>query len=224
MNYAYLRNPPRLVETLDFGGGPLPDAASERRFTNRLHTCSAEDLRDLTIVMGGFRDGFMGHAYAICRDFPVDLRTTQDLYFREHPEGESARELVELYRHRGRKVTLIGHSWGADTAVYAVACKTAATLDLLVTLDPVSRKNAPTVAPSNVRRWVNVHLRYAAANPWNWSNIVARIGGPWEAVPAAHVNIVSPVEMVHSNAVGLLGVAFGGEISPHLPYFVTAVV
>lgn len=204
MNYSYLRNPPRLVDKLGFGGSPLPDAATERRFLNRLHTCAAEDLLDMTMVVGGFRDGLMAHAYAICRDFPPEMRAVQDIFYREHPEGAAVRELVELYRHRGRKVTLIGHSWGADAAVHAVARKTAATVDLLVTLDPVSRKRAPTASLGNVRRWVNVHLRYAEAEPWNWSNIVARIGGPWEEVPVAHVNIPSPVEMPHCDAAGLL--------------------
>lgn len=207
MNYSYLRNPPRLVEKLGFGGSPLPDAATERHFLNRLHTCADEDLLDMTMVVGGFRDGLMAHAYAICRDFPEEFRASQDIYYREHPEGKAVRELVELYRHRGRKVTLIGHSWGADAAVHAVARKTAATVDLLVTLDPVSRKRAPATAPGNVRRWVNVHLPYNAVTPWNWSNFVARIGGPWEAVPAAHVNIVSPPEIQHSDAVSLLRLA-----------------
>lgn len=203
MNYTYLRNPSRLVAHLGFGNMPLQNANTERNFLKRLHTCDDAALQDMVMVVGGFQDGRLGHAYAICQGFSEDFRTTHDVYYREHPEGIAVRELVELYKHRGRKVTLIGHSWGADAAVHAVARKTSATIDLLVTLDPVSRKHAPAVAPKNVRHWVNVYLRYAVAKTWNCSNMVARIGGPWEAVPVAHVNVPSPPEMVHHDAAGM---------------------
>lgn len=215
MNYTYTRNPWRLVEQLGFTGADIapsqytPDewclasAAAERRFMSKLHTLSAEDLRTLVVVVGGFMDGRLGHAYGICRRYPPELREVHDVYFREHPEGAAVRELVELYRHRGKRVVLIGHSWGADAAVHAVTRKTAAKVDLLVTLDPVSRKMAPAKALHNVGHWHNVHLDYRVAPYLDSSNMVARVGGPWERVAVANENIPCPLDLNHADAAAM---------------------
>lgn len=209
MNYMYLRNPERLVQNLGFvptaetnktGEARLVGRRRERAFMDALHRQEPETLRHLLIVIGGFLDGLLGHAYAICLKLPEELRATRDVYYREYYEGPDVRELVELYRHRGKNVAVIGHSWGGHAAVHTVARKTGAAIHLLITLDPVSRRGLPEKRPINVCRWVNVYVDYSQASRFARSNAVARIGGPWQRVSAAHVNTACAHRICHSRA------------------------
>lgn len=211
MNYLYQRNPERLVRKLGFvpdaaptpkpapspvfphglpaAATPLESAQLEQDFMVALHGLDEEHLGELVVVMGGFMDGSLANGYAICATYPQSLRQLHDVFYREHPEGNAVRELVELYRHRGKRVVLIGHSWGGDAVVHAVARKTRALIHLLVTLDPVSRKKAPAKPLDNVQHWLNVYVDYTTATWANSSNLTARIGGPWQFVRAAHENV-----------------------------------
>ena len=209
MNYTYLRNPERLVDALGYGSSAPPGRKAgirlsgrrhERAFMDTLHLQEAETFRDLLVVVGGFMDGLLGHAYTICLELPEDLRAGHDVYYREHYEGRDVRELVELYRHRGKSVAVVGHSWGGHAAVHNVARKTGAAIHLLVTLDPVSRRGTPEKRPINVRRWLNVYVDYSKARRLQRSNIIARIGGPWQHVSTAHVNRACDPAIDHHRA------------------------
>lgn len=220
MNISRARNPERLLLLLAPEGlVSAPDGlvvsspAAEFRFMRALHSLSAEDLRPLLVIMGGFMDAVHGNAYSILHRLSPTFRSGHDIFYREYPEAASVRELVECYASRGKSVTLIGHSWGADACVYGVASKTTAHIDRLITLDPVSRKGAPTCCPASVRHWRNIHLDYHRATWFDKSNNVARIGGPWEAVACAHENILAPQGIPHNHGVALALMAFGESMT-----------
>jgi hypothetical protein len=77
------------------------------------------------------------------------------------------------------QVTVIAHSYGADMAAQVVA--NGHSVHRLVTVDLVGwlRPDMAKIA-ANAQVWVN----YDAGNSLNsWSNIVARLGGAWDAAP-----------------------------------------
>lgn len=86
-------------------------------------------------------------------------------------------DIVNIYASKGHSVALIGHSWGGDAAVNLVARKLDAPIDLLISLDPVSRKGAPRRKIPNVRHWLNIHIDYSQSTWLDIPNLVARIGG-----------------------------------------------
>ena len=100
-------------------------------------------------------------------------------------------------------MALIGHSWGGDAAGNLVARKLDAPIDLLISLDPVSRKGAPRRKIPNVRHWLNIHIDYSQSTWLDIPNLVARIGGPWEAAENADVNVSCPPDMTHAWAWGM---------------------
>ena len=103
----------------------------------------------------------------------------QDIYYRSHDARVHIQMLMALYHAAGQRIALVGHSWGG-ASVYKAALKSAAPVDLLITLDPVSRfPLGERRKPANVRRWVNVWLDFKRADMRDSSNLTAWIGRPW---------------------------------------------
>jgi pimeloyl-ACP methyl ester carboxylesterase len=145
--------------------------------------------KPLVVFAGGFLDEALMHMYATCVQYcNAGYSAYQDIYFRPFHTPDIVRELVESYASAGQKTALIGHSWGGDAVVNGVALKTRAAIDILATLDPVSRKGAPESKPTNVGKFINVYIDYDRAALVNAPNTVARIGGPWRKVPCADEN------------------------------------
>lgn len=201
MNFTFQRNPARLLELCGFSD--IRDRAHEKAFLETLQTLDETKLRPLVLVIGGFIDQILGNSYSVSRKYPADLREKHDVWFREHYEGRAMRKLVNLYADQGKPVVLIGHSWGGDAAVNAVAKKGGAPIELLISLDPVSRKGPPRRKLPNVRHWLNIHIDYSQSTWFDIPNLVARIGGPWEHVEAADVNISCPPQLTHAWAWGM---------------------
>lgn len=201
MNFTFQRNPERL---LDLCGMPsIRDRRQEKLFMEKAAALDAQDLRPLVLVIGGFLDQVLGNSYAVSARYPADLRARHDVWFREHYESRKMRDIVNLYASKGHSVALIGHSWGGDAAVNLVARKLDAPIDLLISLDPVSRKGAPRRKIPNVRHWLNIHIDYSQSTWLDIPNLVARIGGPWEAAENADVNVSCPPDMTHAWAWGM---------------------
>ena len=53
-------------------------------------------------------------------------------------------------------------------------------VELIVTLDPVSRfgPTSDQPKPSGVKKWLNVYVNYSESQ-LGWANFVASVGGPW---------------------------------------------
>ena len=142
MNFTFQRNPERLLDLC--GLSPIRDRRQEKLFMEKAAALDARDLRPLVLVIGGFLDQILGNSYAVSARYPADLRAKHDVWFREHYESRKMRDIVNIYASKGHSVALIGHSWGGDAAVNLVARKLNAPIDLLISLDPVSRKGAVT--------------------------------------------------------------------------------
>jgi pimeloyl-ACP methyl ester carboxylesterase len=84
-------------------------------------------------------------------------------------------DLQAWIQQNGGHVTVIAHSWGADTAAQIVA--SGVHVDTLVTLDPVStsRPNLNQVA-ANSGQWLNF---VAAGGGLTVANAIAATGGAW---------------------------------------------
>lgn len=201
MNFTFQRNPERLLDLC--GLSPIRDRRQEKLFMEKAAALEAQDLRPLVLVIGGFLDQVLGNSYAVSARYPADLRARHDVWFREHYESRKMRDIVNIYASKGHSVALIGHSWGGDAAVNLVARKLDAPIDLLISLDPVSRKGAPRRKIPNVRHWLNIHIDYSQSTWLDIPNLVARIGGPWEAAENADVNVSCPPDMTHAWAWGM---------------------
>ena len=114
-------------------------------------------------------------------------------------------------------ITLIGHSYGADTAakVAAFAMETLhRTINLLVTVDPVSRfgltEHMFARIAAGTDRWVNIT---AMPETPNRSDLVAAIGGKWPASANAYADDSYTYNTNHNDFEGMLNAACGGFMS-----------
>jgi pimeloyl-ACP methyl ester carboxylesterase len=151
--------------------------------------CGCLIRKNLVIFMGGAGDSAIKIMFKVAKEYQENHHAYQDVYYRTHSSGAHVIKLVETYHAAGRKVAVIGHSWGGSSAVHAVALKTDIPIDILATLDPVGRfQRKPPAKPSGVSRFINVYINYAKADLINIPNFVARVGGAWESVPCADEN------------------------------------
>lgn len=115
----------------------------------------------------------------------------QDVCYATHASSQQIIVLVKHWYQAGQSICLVGHSWGANTALQIARQLTVETaVDLLVTLDPVSRRlfRRQQKKPYSVDKWMNVHIDYGQAS-MEYSNMVARVGGYWGDCRYADKNI-----------------------------------
>ena len=114
----------------------------------------------------------------------------QDVCYSEHGGGKVV-ALMKKWFDAKQKIVLVGHSWGGHRVICLAEENPDITIELLVTLDPVSwSKNGKQAKPKNVKRWLNVYVDYKTASWWRSDNLIARIGGPWEECQNADENII----------------------------------
>lgn len=101
-------------------------------------------------------------------------------------------------------LNLIGHSWGANAVINALIPRLHLPLNLVITLDPVSYQGPPKQRPAQILHWCNVYVDYKQSDLFNNSNLIARIGHPWQRVEQADVNIMAPKNLNHAQAWQLL--------------------
>ncbi len=207
-SYGKERNPPRLLVRFGYAS-KLRFSFEEKRFFHKLERADDSILGGLCLVMGGFMDGILGKAYSVIGHIPGQVLGMCDVYYREHDEDAAARRLILRYGRAGHPVIVIGHSWGANTAVLDVLNAPfvrRVPVQALLTLDPVGVRH-PVALPS-VRHWRNVYVDYAKAD-WSRQNNVARLGMPWGRVVQADENFVFPF-LRHADAEGMFKM-FGAD-------------
>ena len=166
----------------------------------------------LLILIGGAGDGTLRKVGQV-----VDwLRARPDAEGREvhyflHWQKGAVLDLIAAQTPT-RPIRLIGHSWGGNAAarICAVLGLQGRELDLLVTIDPVTRGIGPgflAQVKGGARRWINV--RAGGAGEFDYSDLVAAIGGPYGDAPraVADLHLVLP----HPHA------AFAAMIQCRLP-------
>jgi len=201
LSYRWRRDPEHLVEKAGLGSR-VQSWSEEKRFLDALDAMPEAELGDLCLVMGGFMDGMLGRAYRILPELPKVLGPGFDIYYREHDDRVSARRILQHYGALGRRVILIGHSWGGSSLVLDVAGHASCRhipVTALITLDPVALR-PPRFLPQ-VHRWLNIYLPYDKAR-WSRENNVARLGRPWQFLKQADINTV-PTQLRHSRALDM---------------------
>ena len=101
----------------------------------------------------------------------------------------------------GESITLLGHSYGGDTA-YLVARDCGRSIDTLITFDPVSRFTFNISMPENTQSWYNI---YVTGDNYGSGDLIADIGGQWGAVDGA-TNIAAP-DLQHGDVAGMMNYA-----------------
>ncbi|NET55428.1 MAG: hypothetical protein F6K47_04325 [Symploca sp. SIO2E6] len=126
---------------------------------------SYRSIKDLTIQYFPFTDNrlpFGGNAEAIS-------------FVNEHKE-----------KYPDSPIVLVGHSYGGDSAYEAID-DINTKVDLLVTLDPVSRIRAfERMKPEKLSRWINIWTSKSNTFP---DDFVAELGGDWDKQDKADQNI-----------------------------------
>jgi len=148
----------------------------------------------VTILIGGFMD----ESTKVARNtIPYDVYAPWD-------DQKKVESFVNELRKCccGTMITIIGHSWGADTALDVVR-NTDAGFHQLITVDAVSRgKNKDREKPENVGIWSNVY-QPNEVGPLLSDNGVARVGGHWGEIPGADENVKAPDDITHGMAGGM---------------------
>ncbi|WP_260514557.1 hypothetical protein [Serratia fonticola] len=122
----------------------------------------------------------------------VTTQRKQDVAYSEHGGG-NVPPLMKEWHTAGQKIVLIGHSWGGDRVILLAQENPDIPIELLVTLDPVSKKGK-SPKPKNVKQWDNVYIDYSLADGSS-ANKIARMGGPWEHCPGADNNLALNVKL-----------------------------
>ncbi len=146
----------------------------------------------LVVFIGGAMDDVYGPVLQGVF-IPYRLRNAQqqDIAYATHGSVRAIVELVGRWHKAGKKIVLVGHSWGANSAMrVARNLETTCQIELLVTLDAVSRRlpGKQIHKPGTVKQWLNIYIDYRKAS-MEYSNTVARLGGYWGYCRHADENI-----------------------------------
>lgn len=116
-------------------------------------------------------------------------------YF-EHDEGDKVIALINRITSEcpNEPINVIGHSWGAETAE-DVAKALPGVIDLLVTVDPVSRWWSKGDPRPNVNEWININ---AGPSNRDFSDTVASVGGKWGNWPDGKADAHYSVDASHA--------------------------
>lgn len=166
----------------------LPDI--EEQTGNITQDC----LKTLVVFVGGCADDL---AQPVLRWVFPDYESAygrgptriQDVCYSEYGCGKVP-PVIQKWFDAKQKIVLVGHSWGGNGVVELAEENQNITIELLVTLDPVSRsKGGDEEKPGNVKRWLNVYVDYDVADH-SMPNMVARTGGPWGKCINANENTI----------------------------------
>lgn len=176
--YQYMRDNENMII--------LPDI--EEQAGNITQDC----LKTLVVFVGGCADDV---AQPVLRWVFPDYEHTygrgqtriQDVCYSEYGCG-NVPPVMQKWFDAKQKIVLVGHSWGGNGVVGLAEENPNIAIELLVTLDPVSRsRNGDEAKPGNVKRWLNVYVDYNVAD-YCAANMVARTGGPWGKCINADMN------------------------------------
>lgn len=154
--------------------------------------------RVLFILIGGAGDGWLhqnvkdGLAQQIRSYHHSYLSRIRIVYFQNiKGTGLPSAVINSINGACEKYIVVIGHSWGHDDAIQAVAT-TDKKVDYLVTLDPVGYSNISKVslkARNKVKqKWINAWVDISEKLPGNGGNAIAGGGGHRKAIPQAHLN------------------------------------
>lgn len=156
------------------------------------------------IFIGGFLDRF-SHLVMNYSEYFRCAYPEYDTFYFEHDQRRQVVAAVAAIKAAAptAPVTLVGHSWGAVTAVKAAneLARQGIEVEQLVTIDPVSRKRVSVLAKATA--WVNVNAAPATSNGWN-GDYYAALGGKWGDWPRGRAAVHYWAPCHHNEFTGLV--------------------
>ena len=193
INFSYERNDALLLEKMQLN---KPKTWQEESHCIKILMEQPEQIENHALLfVGGFCDGSRGYLYRVIPELKKILQEKNcdlDIYYREHDELHGIKELFTLYHKQGKKIFIVGHSWGACSVFKQFWQDTSIPVELLISLDPVGLIR-PKGEAAQIKKWKNVYLDYADA-PWTINNCIARIGQPFGKRENAAENVVTEYE------------------------------
>ena len=172
---------------------PYEDTPDEPRLAsissdtlNIVLACPHTPRQPAVIFVGGFLDTMHCKMLVLAEQYSTQ-NPQQDVWYVTYGSEKSLRKIITAYNRDTKKVIITGHSRVGDMAAYTLVNNPSLHVDLLLTLDPVSKKGAP-VKTVNMGQWVNIFVDYKLSR-LSKSNLLAIIGGHWENAERADVNI-----------------------------------
>jgi len=152
----------------------------------------------LVMFIGGAKDDeYKNVLQFIFHPYNVKHESHQDIGYGTFQTASAITNIAREWHGKGQKICLVGHSYGADTAMVVAQVLSAEHIDieLVVTLDPVGRKfDDPPAKPDKLHRWLNVYVDYKKEECKNCGaftpNGIAKLGGPWQSCAGADKNMV----------------------------------
>lgn len=159
------------------------------------------------IYIGGFFDGTSG----VVKDFREALLNKNTKYF-SFDDSAAVQTFINS-QPAGEPINLIGHSYGGDTAA-KIAANSPRKIDMLVTIDPVSRHPPDLDAVrNNTVTWIDVNA--STSSPWTFPNMVAGVGGAWNETPKAYADVFINASANHEQFSTMMGAFGNGYHSPN---------
>ncbi len=159
--------------------------------------------KPLIVFFGGFFDERTENVKGWASSVRYGNDDVTTMYFGWADRSEAVAGVIDhLNEHPQSPVILVGHSYGGDTALNVASdlsqLETPVSVQLVVTLDPVSRISRGTfrgdLKSKNVEQWINVWT----SNLANRSDVIAVIGGRWGECDEADENI--QVDLSHEDS------------------------
>jgi pimeloyl-ACP methyl ester carboxylesterase len=185
-----------------YAGWRMPDG-SWRSIDGSASGFLSTGLIDPIVFIGGANDATSRIVYNVFRSFAAQ---NTDLIVRYFSHDQRRAILTFLKSYGAAPITLVGHSWGADTAAAVAASapkKLGRAINLLITIDPVGRFTSNGFferVAAGTDRWVNVFT------PSNSSrgDTVAGVGGRWGDDAAGFADVHFNSTLVHEDFSGML--------------------
>lgn len=160
--------------------GRLEEPVTQNRYVyvrnQPLQNIDPSGLTD--IFIGGANDDDYRLVSTYVDSFKISTNGERTVeYFEWHQQSD----IINYINNATPPINIVGHSYGATTATNVAellgAQDSPVTVDLLVTIDPVSRFwSKPGDLSGNVTNWINVN---ATPTKRDWSDTVASLGGKW---------------------------------------------
>ena len=161
---------------------------------------SIDSLGLYDIFIGGNNDDDTEIVFDYSEDFASRLYPDRNAsYFTWDQQSEIIALINKITVECGddEPINLVGHSWGGATAANVAEALGKDGVDLLITIDPVSRRwSRPGDLSNNVGTWIDVN---ATPSKGNASDLLARLGGKWGDWPDGRADDYYTVDANHEN-------------------------
>jgi len=174
------------------GGGKFLNGAITAAFAYAA-TAKYTSQKDPVIFVGGAGDTESN----IVSGYEAEFEKTHDI-IAKYFTWDQKDEIIDYVKglDANDPVTLIGHSYGADTAA-EVALALPGRINMLITIDPVSLFSPSYAKLATVTTWIDVNA--VGGSSLERSNLIAGLGGAWGSGPSGYAAGYIPVNTIHAD-------------------------